>query len=63
MGDVFITKDEISGLMQGLLYTASPPTGSTRLTTWAEQNAASLGVHYASELQRRLQRDLPYEDL
>ncbi len=63
MGDVFITRDEIAGLMQGLLYTPSSPAGSTRLTAWASQNASSLGIHYANELKRRLHRDISYDKL
>ncbi len=61
MGDVLITRDEISGLMQNLLYTSSPPTGSTKLSDWAREHAATLGFHYASELRRRLHRDAAYE--
>ena len=63
MGDVLITRDEISGLMQDLLYTTSPPTGTTRLTDWAEAHASTLGMRYASELKRRLDRQISYEDL
>jgi NADH dehydrogenase len=63
MHDVFITRDEITGLMQGLLATDSPPTGITRLTDWAREHADTLGVHYASELKRRLDRTISYEDL
>ncbi len=57
MGDVLLTWDEVQGLMAGLLATASPPAGKTRLTDWARENAAVLGVCYASELARR--RGLP----
>jgi uncharacterized protein YbjT (DUF2867 family) len=63
VGDVFITRDEIEGLMQGLLATSSPPSGSTCLTDWAKEHASTLGVHYASELKRRLDRESSYEDL
>ena len=52
MGDVFITRDEITGLMQNLLVTNSPPSGETRLSTWAQEHATTLGQRYASELQR-----------
>ncbi len=62
-GDVFITREEIDGLMQGLLYTESPPAGTTRLTGWARDHAATLGVKYASELARRRNRDSAYEQL
>ena len=61
MGDVIITRDEIKGLMAGLLCTHSPPTcsehsesiGTTKLTDWLKENTATLGVHYSSELARR----------
>jgi uncharacterized protein YbjT (DUF2867 family) len=61
MGDVLITQDEITGLMQNLLYTQSPSTGKTTLSDWAREHAATLGLHYASELRRRLQNDVAYE--
>jgi len=63
VGDILITQDEISGLMQDLLYTHSPPVGDTRLTTWAREHAFTLGLHYASELRRRLDREISYVNL
>ncbi|MBI3537283.1 MAG: epimerase, partial [Chloroflexi bacterium] len=63
MRDVTITRDEIEGLMRDLLYTNSPPAGQTKLTDWARANAATLGVKYASELARRVHRDVEYEKL
>jgi uncharacterized protein YbjT (DUF2867 family) len=51
--DVMITWPEVQGLMDGLLYVDSPPTGQTKLTTWAEEHVEVLGRHYASELNRR----------
>ena len=62
-GDVFITRPEIDGLMQGLLYTQSPPAGTTKLTTWIDAHANVLGVKYASELARRRNRNEAYENL
>ena len=62
-GDVFITREEIDGLMQGLLCTDSPPAGETRLTDWVRANASTLGVKYASEWARRWNRRAAYEDL
>jgi len=53
VGDVIVTRDEIAGLMGNLLCVDTPPTGTTRLTVWAKQNAGELGRHYASELARR----------
>jgi uncharacterized protein YbjT (DUF2867 family) len=51
--DVVVTREEIAGLMNDLLYVATPPTGTTKLTVWATENAEHLGRHYASELARR----------
>jgi NADH dehydrogenase len=53
VGDIFITREEIRGLMDGLLHVDSPPAGSTRLTDWMRANAGTLGRNYASELGRR----------
>lgn len=53
VGDVFLTRDEIEGLMRNLLYTSSPAVGETRLSQWAYENADRLGIHYANELARR----------
>ncbi len=61
MGDVLITRHEIAGLMQNLLCTTSPPTGETSLTEWSKEHASTLGMHYASELRRRIHRDEAYE--
>jgi len=61
VNDVLVTREEIEGLMTGLLYVDSPPTGETRLTDWARQNANSLGRRYTSELSRRRNRQLAYQ--
>lgn len=63
MGDVFLTRDEITGLMRDLLCTDSPPVGSTRLSDWARKNAHSLGRRYSNELERRQNRVDSYETL
>ncbi|MCL4692655.1 MAG: epimerase, partial [Candidatus Hydrogenedentes bacterium] len=60
VGDVVITRDEIRGLMDGLLYVDSPPAGETRLTEWAAEYADTLGHRYASELARRRNRLIAY---
>ena len=60
MRDVLITREEIRGLMAELLYVTTPPTGRTALTTWMKANAATLGRRYASELDRRRDRQRPY---
>jgi NADH dehydrogenase len=56
LNDVLVTKEEIEGLMAGLLYVDSPPAGETSLTTWMKEHSMSLGKHYASELRRRKDR-------
>jgi NADH dehydrogenase len=60
MCDVLITREEIRGLMAELLHVTTPPTGRTALTTWMKANAATLGRRYASELDRRRDRQRPY---
>jgi uncharacterized protein YbjT (DUF2867 family) len=58
--DIFLTKEEVAGLMSGFLESAGPATGAIRLTEWAKQNAETLGREYASELRRRRNRDVAY---
>ncbi len=60
VGDVMITREEIAGLMANLLYVDAPPAGHTRLTAWAQERAATLGLHYTSELSRRRNRQAAY---
>jgi NADH dehydrogenase len=50
--DVVITRDEIEGLMAGLLVSAGQPTAHTRLSEWLSLNAETVGARYASELRR-----------
>ncbi len=61
--DVIITREEIAGLMRGLLYSdADPPrVGATALTAWAAAHRHELGRRYASEVGRRVRRDVAYE--
>jgi uncharacterized protein YbjT (DUF2867 family) len=61
--DTLITREEIEGLMQELLYTDSKPAGNTPFTKWARENAGSLGRKYSSELARRRNHRLAYENL
>lgn len=51
--DVTITRPEIKGLMDNLLYVETAPTGQIKLTDWVKENRDTLGVNYNSELQRR----------
>lgn len=52
VGDVVLTRDEIEGLMDDLLVSDRPPTGTTRLTDWLRENASDVGMRYHSELTR-----------
>jgi NADH dehydrogenase len=52
VGDVLITRDEVTGLMADLLISQNPPTGHTRLSTWLDEHINTVGKHYASELNR-----------
>ena len=63
LGDVVITRDEIEGLMADLLHIDAPAAGRTKLTEWADRHAATLGVRYARELDRRRDRKAAYERL
>jgi uncharacterized protein YbjT (DUF2867 family) len=63
VGDVFVTREEIKGLMAGLLYVDAPPASRTKLTDWAARNADALGKKYASEMARRIDRKSAYENL
>jgi len=53
--DVVLTREEIRGLMAGLLVSSQPPTGSVRLSDWLRENAGSVGTSYANELARHYQ--------
>ena len=59
--DVMITREEIKGLMEGLLYVEAPPAGRTGLTDWAREHASTLGLEYTSELARRRDRRGEYQ--
>ena len=55
MGDIFVTKEEIAGLMADTLHVSGAlPTGNTRLSDWARQHANILGRAYFNELARRV---------
>jgi len=52
MGDRALTREEVAGLMAGLLTSEAEPTGTTRLSDWLRDNADSLGQRYVSEVRR-----------
>lgn len=51
--DVFLTREEIGGLMANLLTTNAPASGSIKLSEWLQENSKTVGIRYASELARR----------
>jgi NADH dehydrogenase len=60
VNDAVITREEIEGLMAERLYVDSPPLGQTRLSDWVHQHRGHLGLHYTSEMARRLDRVRAY---
>ena len=56
LGDVVLTRDEITGLMSDLLVSDAPPAGNTSLKSWLTINVATLGGSYTSELDRHYRR-------
>ena len=51
--DVVLTRDEVAGLMAGLLVSAEEPRCFTLLSRWLADNAATVGAEYHSEVLRR----------
>ena len=54
--DAVLTRDEVDGLMAGLLTSGAAPTGTTRLGDWLADNRGILGRRYISELRRNYRR-------
>lgn len=50
--DIVLTRDELQGLMDGLLTSDQPPNGTTRFSQWLEANKDTVGTKYSSELGR-----------
>ena len=50
--DVVLNREEVEGLMAGLLTSEAAPTGTTKLSDWLKDNAEGLGRLYNSELRR-----------
>jgi NADH dehydrogenase len=62
--DVIITRQEIQGLMRGLLDSQEHALdGAIRLTQWAKEHRDELGIKYASEVGRRVQRAAAYDNV
>ena len=54
--DVVLSRDEVDGLMAGLLTSGAAPTGTTRLGDWLAHNGIGLGCEYVPELRRNFRR-------
>ena len=54
--DVVLSRDEVDGLMAGLLTSDGTPTGATRLADWLDDNSGGLGRRYVSERRRNYRR-------
>lgn len=52
LGDVLLTRQEVDGLMAGLLVSSATPTCPTHFTDWLKTHGAGLGAEYASEIAR-----------
>jgi len=52
VNDVMLTPEEVDGLMANLLISGEPPRCKTSLRKWLEENKATVGKQYASELAR-----------
>ena len=50
--DTMLTRDEVKGLMAGLLVSDEPPRGTASLRAWVSEHAGALGRRYASEVAR-----------
>ena len=54
--EVVLTRDEVDGLMAGLLASSAVSSGMTKLGDWLADNADGLGRQYVSELHRNYRR-------
>ena len=54
--DVILTREELAGLMDELLVSHEEPRGKARIDDWLLRSSESLGVSYASELDRHFRR-------
>ena len=52
VGDVVLTRDEIRGLMAGLLVSREPPLGRIAFSRWLNAHSTTVGRAYANEIDR-----------
>jgi uncharacterized protein YbjT (DUF2867 family) len=50
--DTILTREEVQGLMDGLLVSKDPPRGKRHIDDWLLANSTTLGARYSSELDR-----------
>ncbi len=61
--DVVITREEIKGLMRGLLDSDQASTGTVKLSAYIEEHEHTLGKRYANEIKRRTDRLSSYDKI
>ena len=54
--DVVLSRDEVDGLMAGLLTSDSAPIGVSRPGDWICDNGDALGRRYVSEIRRNFRQ-------
>ena len=59
LGDVLITREEMEGLMAGVLVSHQPPLGRRRFSEWLHESAPWLGRRYLSEVGRHFATSAP----
>jgi len=52
VGDVILTRDELQGLMNGMLTSTQTPNGVTRFSDWLADHRNEVGMAYTSEFAR-----------
>jgi len=52
VNDIILTPEEVDGLMENLLVSKEPAHTKTAFKDWLERNRETLGMKYASELQK-----------
>ncbi|HEX2053338.1 MAG TPA: NAD(P)H-binding protein [Actinomycetota bacterium] len=56
VGDVVVNRQELDGLMAGLVASDQEPLGRIKLTDWISRHADQLGTTYSSEIGRNYER-------
>jgi uncharacterized protein YbjT (DUF2867 family) len=59
LGDVLITRQEMEGLMAGVLVSHQPPLGRRRFSEWLHESAPWLGRRYLSEVGQHFATGAP----